>query len=47
MDKILLHENENESSVKEAPEHFESNFYGNGLYHIDNMSIEDTKEKLE
>ena len=30
-----------------APENVESDLYDNELYHINNMSLEDTKEKLE
>ena len=46
MDKILLHENEKLSAAKEAHEKVESDFDENELYHIENMSLEDTKEKL-
>ena len=47
MDEILTHENEKVSAVKESPENFESDFDENELYHIENMSLEYTKEKLE
>ena len=43
VDEILLHENEKLSAVKEAPETFNSNFDENKLYHIDNISLEETK----
>ena len=33
--------------MKKAPENVESGFYDNELYQIDNMSLEETKEKLE
>ena len=47
MDESLLHKNKKLSAEKEAPEHIESNFYENKLYHIDNTSLEESKEKLE
>ena len=40
--KILLHENGKVSAGKEANENFQTDFDGNKLYHIDNMSLEDT-----
>ena len=43
----MLHENEKVSAMKEAHENVESDFDDNKLYQIDNMSFEDTKEKLE
>ena len=46
-DEILLHENQKVSAQKEAPEHINLNFDENGIYQIDNTSIEETKEKLE
>ena len=33
--------------MKEAHENIESGFDDNKLYHIENMSLEDTKENLE
>ena len=47
VDEILLHENEKISAVKEAPKKVEYGFDENELYQIDNISLEDTKEKLE
>ena len=47
MNEILLRENEKVSAVKESPANIESDFDKNELYHIENMSLEDTKEKLE
>ena len=44
--EILLYGNKKISAVKESPENVEYNFYENKIYQIDNMSIEDTKEKL-
>ena len=46
-DGILLYENEKVSAVKESPESFESDFDDNKIYQIENMSLEDTKEKLK
>ena len=43
MDEILLHKNKKVSSEKEVPEHIESNFGENEIYHTDNMSLEDIK----
>ena len=34
-------------AVKEAPENIQSDFDENNLYQIENMSIEDTNEKIE
>ena len=47
MDEILLHENEKMSAVKEAPEDVEHDFYENKIYQIENISLENTEEKLE
>ena len=47
MDEILLHENKKVITAKEAPENIQSDFDENNLYQIENMSLEDTKEKLE
>ena len=47
VDKILLQENEKVSSVREAHENIESDFDEIKIYQIDNISIEDTKEKIE
>ena len=47
VDEILLNENGKVSDEKEALEHIDSDFDENYLYHIVNMSIEETKEKLE
>ena len=47
MDEILLHETQKVSAAKEAPEFLESNYDENKLYQFGNISIEDTKEKLE
>ena len=44
VDEILLYENQKVSAVKEAIERFESNFYENELYQIDNISLQDTKK---
>ena len=44
---FLLHEIQKVIVAREAPENFESDFDKNELYHIENMSLEDTKEKLE
>ena len=46
-DEILLHKNQKVSAKKEGHENVESNFDENKLYQIDNMSLDDTKEKLE
>ena len=42
-----MNENEKVTAMKEAHENIESNFDENELYQIDNMSLEDKKEKLE
>ena len=47
MDEILLHETQKVNSVKEAPEFLESDYDENELYQVENMSLEETKEKLE
>ena len=47
VDEILLHENEKVSANKEAHENIESDFDEIKLYQIDNMSLDDTQEKLE
>ena len=47
VDGILLHKTEKLSAVKRSPENGDSDFDENKIYHIDNMSIEYTKEKLE
>ena len=39
-----MNENQKVSAEKESPEHIESDFDENELYHIDNISLEDTKE---
>ena len=46
VDEILLYETKKVSSQKEAPEFLESDFYEDKLYQIDNMSLDETKEKL-
>ena len=47
MDEILLHENKKVITAKEAPENIQSDFDENNLYQIENMSLEDTNEKIE
>ena len=47
MNEILLHENEKVNATKEAHENVESDFDDNEICQIGNMSLEDTKEKLE
>ena len=47
LDESLRHENQKVSASNKAPEHIESDFDENELYQIDNMSLEDTKQKLE
>ena len=47
VDEILLHENEKVSAAREAHENVDSDFDDNKIYQIDNMSLEETKEKLE
>ena len=47
VDEILLQENQKLISEKGEHENIESDFDENDLYQIDNMSLEDTKEKLE
>ena len=46
-DEILLHENQKLSAAKKASENIESNLDENKLYQIDNMILDDIKEKLE
>ena len=46
MDGILLHETQKVSAVKEAPACFKCDYDENELYQLENMSLEDTKEKL-
>ena len=43
MDEILLHETQKVIAVKESPELLESDYYENGLYQAENMSLEDNK----
>ena len=43
----MLHENQKVSPEKESHESFESEFDDNELYHIANMSLEYTQEKIE
>ena len=45
--EILLNELKKLSAAKEAPELLDSDYDNNDLYHIDKMSLEETKEKLE
>ena len=47
MDEILLHENQKLSPANEAPENIESDLDGNEIYHIENISLDGIKEKLE
>ena len=47
VDDILLWGKQKLSAEKESHENIESNFDEIGLYQIDNMSLDDTKEKLE
>ena len=47
MDGILLQENQKVSAEKESHGNIESGFDESKLYQVDNMSLEDTKEKLE
>ena len=42
----MLHENEKVSAKKKEHENVDSDFDNNELYHIENMSLEDNKEKL-
>ena len=43
----MPHENQKVSDVKESPENIESDFDENKIYQIENISIEDTKMKIE
>ena len=47
MDEILLQENQKVSSEKGAYENIESEIDDSKIYQIYNMSLDDTKEKLE
>ena len=47
MDEILLHENRKVSTSKEAPEILDSDYDEKETYQVENMSLEETKEKLE
>ena len=47
VDEILLQENQKVSATKEAHENIESGLDEKNLYQINNMSLEDTKEKLK
>ena len=47
MDKILLNETQKVSDAKEAHECWEYDYEENKLYQVENVSLEDTKEKLE
>ena len=47
MDEILLHEIQKLSVAKEAPELLEYDYDENELYQVENMSLEETKEKIE
>ena len=47
MDGTLLHKTQKVSAVKEAPEFLESDYDENKIYQVENMILEETKEKLE
>ena len=46
MDGILLTQKVNATN-HEAPEFLDSDYNANGLYKVDNMSLEETKENLD
>ena len=46
MDEIILKENNKVSAEEEAHENTESDFDENDLYQIDNMSLDEKKEKM-
>ena len=46
MDVIILQENNKVSAEEESHENIESDFYENDLYQIDNMSLDDRREKM-
>ena len=47
MDEIIFHENQKVSAKKEAYENVKPDFDEREIYQIDNMSIDDKKEKSE
>ena len=47
VDEIIQHETKRVSAVIEAPGFLEFDYDDNELYQVKNMSLEDTKEKLE
>ena len=47
MDEILLQENQKVIADKGSHENIASDFDESELYHIDNISIDDTKGKIE
>ena len=47
MDEIILQEDNKVSAEEEAHENIEHDFYENYMYHIDNMSLDYKKEKIE
>ena len=47
VDEIILQENNIVSAEAEAHENIESELDENDIYHIDSMSLDDRKEKIE
>ena len=47
VDEILPHETKKVSAAREAPEFLESDYDENKIYQVDNMILEETKEKRE
>ena len=47
MDGIILQENQKVSAEEESHGNIESGFDQSEIYQVNNMSLEDTKEKLE
>ena len=45
VDEVLLHETKKLSAAKEAPVFLESDYDENKLYHKENISFDDTKNK--
>ena len=47
MDEIIIDETQKVSAAKESPGFLESNYGETELYQVENMSLEETKEKLK
>ena len=47
VDEILINEAQKVSAVREAPEFLDSDYDDNGLYQVDKMRLEETKEKIK